>query len=124
MRYHPALLRSIKDFNSGRYFEAHEALEDALDAVEDDDTTWQLFLGLIRIAVGYHKWTAGYPGARTMLAMGLETLAPLPDGCGRVRLEALRQRVRQDLARLDELPRGPGDQAPRITLTSHPATSG
>ena len=124
MRYHPALLRSIKDFNSGRYFDAHEALEDALDAVEDDDTTWQLFLGLIRVAVGYHKWASGYPGAQTMLAMGLETLAPLPDECGGVRLEALRQRVRQDLARLDELPRSPGDQAPRITLTPRPAKSG
>lgn len=124
MRYHPALLRSIKDFNSGRYFEAHEALEDALDAVEDDDTTWQLFLGLIRIAVGYHKWASGYPGAQTMLAMGLETLAPLPDECGGVRLEALRQRVRQDLARLDTLARGPGGQAPRITLTPRPAKSG
>ena len=124
MRYHPALLRSIKDFNSGRYFEAHEALEDALDAVEDDDTTWQLFLGLIRVAVGYHKWTSGYPGAQTMLAMGLETLAPLPDECGGVRLETLRQRVRQDLVRVDTLSRGPGDHAPRITLTPRPAKSG
>lgn len=124
MRYHPALLRSIKDFNSGRYFEAHEALEDALDAVEDDDDTWQLFLGLIRVAVGYHKWTSGYPGARTMLVMGLDTLDPLPDGCGGVRLEALRQRVRQDLDRLDTLPRGPDGQAPRITLVPRPATSG
>ena len=124
MRYHPALLRSIKDFNSGRYFDAHEALEDALDAVEDDDTTWQLFLGLIRVEVGYHKWTSGYPGARTMLAMGLDTLAPLPDGCGGLRLEAVRQRIRQDLARLDELPRGPGGQAPRITLAPRPAKSG
>ena len=124
MRYHPALLRSIKDFNSGRYFEAHEALEDALDAVEDDDTTWQLFLGLIRVAVGYHKWVAGYPGAQTMLAMGLDTLAPLPDECGGVRLETLRQRVRQDLARLDQLPRGPDGHVPRITLTPRPAKSG
>ena len=124
MRYHPALLRSIKDFNSGRYFEAHEALEDALDAVEDDDTTWQLFLGLIRVAVGYHKWASGHPGAQTMLAMGLDTLASLPDECGGVRLKALRQRVRQDLTRLDELPRGPDGQAARITLTPCPAKSG
>ena len=35
MRYHPALLRSIKDFNSGRYFDAHEALEEALEKLKE-----------------------------------------------------------------------------------------
>lgn len=116
MAYHPALLRSIKDFNSGQYFEAHEHLEEALDEVEDDEQTWQLFIGIIRIAVGYHKWASGYPGGERMLGMGLETVEPLPDVCAGVQLEVLRQRVRQDLAQLDSLPERLGSGPPRITL--------
>ena len=54
MPYHPALLRSIKDFNSGLYFEAHEHLEEALDGVEGNADVWELYVGLIQIAVGYH----------------------------------------------------------------------
>lgn len=116
MAYHPALLRSIKDFNSGLYFEAHEHLEEALDEVEDNDNTWQLFVGLIRIAVGYHKCASGYPGGERMLGMGLETVATLPEVCAGVQLEALRQRVRQDLAQLDSLSERLGSRPPRITL--------
>lgn len=116
MRYHPSLLRAIKDFNSGRYFEAHEHLEEALDEVEDDEDTWQLFIGLIRIAVGYHKYAGGYPGGRNMLELGLETLGPLPDGCAGVELEALRRRVHYDLGRLDAEPERLGSEPPRMTL--------
>ena len=116
MTYHPVLLRSIKDFNSGRYFEAHEHLEEALDEIEDDDDTWQLFIGLIRIAVGYHKCASGYPGGEKMLGMGLETVASLPDECAGVQLEVLRKRVRQDLARLEHLLERLGTEPPRITL--------
>ena len=94
MEYHPALLRSIKDFNSSRYFEAHEHLEEALDEVEEEENTWQLFVGLIRVAVGYHKYASGFPGGEGMLKIGLQTLAALPDVCAGVLLEALRQRVR------------------------------
>lgn len=116
MSYHPSLLRAIKDFNSGRYFEAHEHLEEALDEVEDAENTWQLFIGLIRIAVGYHKYASGYPGGQKMLELGLETLSPLPDGCAGVELEALRKRVRHDLTRLDTGPERLGRKPPRITL--------
>ena len=116
MRYHPSLLRAIKEFNSGRYFEAHEHLEEALDEVEDDENIWQLFIGLIRIAVGYHKYAEGYPGGRNMLELGLETLGPLPDGCGGVALEALRKRVHHALSRPNAESERLGSEPPRITL--------
>jgi predicted metal-dependent hydrolase len=116
MAYHPALLRSIKDFNSGRYFESHEHLEEALDEVEHEDNTWQLFIGLIRIAVGYHKYASGYPGGERMLTMGLETVAALPEVCAGVRLEVLRKRVRDDLADQKLLPERLQREPPRITL--------
>lgn len=120
MAYHPALLRSIKDFNSGRYFGAHEHLEEALDEVEDDDNTWQLFIGLIRIAVGYHKYASGYPGGERMLGMGLETVAALPEVCAGVQLEILRQRVGEDLVHSECVPQRIQHEPPRIMLTPLP----
>ena len=97
MSYHPALLCSLKDFNSGRYFEAHEHLEETLDEVEENADAWELYVGLIQIAVGYHKYASGYPGGEKMLGLGLEKVSPLPDVCAGVRLEELRKRVREDL---------------------------
>lgn len=116
MSYPPALLRAIKDFNSGHYFEAHEHLEEALDDVEDQADLWDLFVGLIPIAVGYHKYASGYVGGEKVLRLGLEKVASLPAVCAGMRLEELRQRVREDLANsskvLERLQREP----PRIML--------
>lgn len=100
----PAALRAVvinaaREFNAGRYFEAHEVLEEGLDAVPD--TQWELFIGLIQIAVGYHKTTQQlWSGARRMLALGLDKVAPFPAAAAGVNLETLRQRVRDDLAEL------------------------
>ena len=112
MAYHPALLRAVKDFNSGRYFEAHEHLEEALDDVEDDDNTWEMFVGLIQIAVGYHKYVSGYPGGVKMLGKGLKKVSPLPEECAGVHLESLRQRVRRDLENQSNI----SGSSPRIQL--------
>jgi len=117
MPYHPALLRSIKDFNSGRYFEAHEHLEEAFDEVENQGDVWELFVGLIQIAVGYHKCASGYPGGEKMLRLGLEKVLLLPDVCGGVRLEELRRRVREDLADSDNVQERLRREPPRILLT-------
>ncbi|MGH7966504.1 MAG: DUF309 domain-containing protein [Candidatus Binatia bacterium] len=116
MLYHPALLLGIKHFNSGRYFEAHEHLEEALDEVEDQAETWELFIGLIRIAVGYHKYGADYPGGEKILRLGLQTVSPLPEVCAGVRLEELRQRVREDLADSGGVQERLRREPPRITL--------
>ena len=63
-----ALLTGAREFNSGRYFEAHEMLEESLDDLPD--AIWDLFVGLIQIAVGYHKITQNLPsGAAGMLQL-------------------------------------------------------
>ena len=106
-------LDGVRRFNAGEFFEAHEAFEECLDEVEDDDR-WALLLGLIQVAVGYHKHTSGHPGAARMLGLGAEKLAPLPDVAWGVRIESLRRRVASDLAALAR-----GDaiaSAPRIEL--------
>lgn len=95
----PDIIDAARAFNGGQYFEAHEILEDGLDGVPDE--LWNLFIGLIQIAVGYHKasqqlWT----GATRMLQIGLEKVTPYPTGAGGVNLEPLRVRVQADIAAL------------------------
>jgi predicted metal-dependent hydrolase len=108
-------LEGVRRFNAGEFFEAHEAFEECLDEVEDDDR-WALLLGLIQVSVGYHKHTAGHPGAERMLRLGAEKLAPLPDVGWGVQVDALRRRVADDLA---ALARGDAIAAsPRIWLGS------
>lgn len=90
------LIAAAREFNAGRFFEAHEVLEDGLDAVPADQ--WDLFIGLIQVAVGYHKVTQQlWDGARRMLNLGLEKLEGLGDGAAEFNVAALRQRVRADL---------------------------
>ncbi|MBM4270291.1 MAG: DUF309 domain-containing protein [Deltaproteobacteria bacterium] len=102
-----ALLAAAREFNSRRYFEAHEALEESLEDLSDD--LWPLFLGLIQVSVGYHKVTQPLrPGAARMLEKGLEKLEPLAEDAGGVELDALRRRARSDL---ESLRAGRFDQA-------------
>jgi uncharacterized protein len=95
-----ALVAAAREFNAGRFFEAHEALEEALDDVPD--ALWELFLGLIQVAVGYHKITQDLrPGAKRMLRIGLEKLEAFGDEEAGLRLDALRRRARDDLRALE-----------------------
>jgi hypothetical protein len=92
-----ALRPALREFNAGRFFECHEVLEDLLETTGRDD--WDFVLGLIQVAVGYHKLTHRYAGGEKLLAMGLAKLAPYGPGHGGLDLEALRRAVRADLAR-------------------------
>ncbi len=93
------LIDAAREFNAGRYFEAHEVLEAGLDAVPDE--LWPLFIGLIQIAVGYHKLTQDLrAGAAQMLDRGLAKTAEFPTHAADLNLEALQQRARRDLAAL------------------------
>ncbi len=102
-----ALIAGAREFNAGRYFEAHEILEEALDVVPND--LWDLFIGLIQTAVGYHKVSQQLlQGGRRMLERALGRLAPFPADAAGLNVEALRQRIREDL---DQLRTGPFDVA-------------
>lgn len=116
MLYHPALLGFLRDFNAGRYFEAHEHLEESLGEVEEIPAAWELAVGLIQVAVGYHKCASGYPGGEKMLSLGLEKISPLPDECNGVQVEALRQRLREDLADIQGVKERLTQDPPRIRL--------
>ena len=88
----------VRRFAAGEYFEAHEAFEDCLDAVEDDER-WDLLVALIQVAVGYHKLVSGHPGGERMLGLGNEKLAPFPAVAWGVAVERLRRRVAVDQER-------------------------
>ena len=109
---------AVRRFNAGEFFEAHEAFEELLDAVEND-TRWELLVALIQVAVGYHKLGAGHPGADRMLRLGSDKLAVFPAVAWGVAVERLRRRVAEDLSRLEaggavDLERA--GAAPRIEL--------
>jgi predicted metal-dependent hydrolase len=92
----PLLIDAARAFNAGRYFESHEILEDGLDDVPNE--LWGLFIGLIQIAVGYHKVTQHlWTGAARMLQIGLEKIAAYPAAAGGLNLGLLRQRVAADV---------------------------
>jgi predicted metal-dependent hydrolase len=91
----PAFADGVALFNAGSFFEAHEAFEELLDEVEEDER-WDLLIALVQVAVGYHKWTSGHPGAPRMLGLGLEKLAAFPDVTCGIDVGALRARVAED----------------------------
>jgi len=100
------LVAAAREFNAGRFFEAHEALEEGLDDVPGE--LWDLFLGLIQVAVGYHKASQRlWSGAARMLSIGLDKLDPFPSDAGGLRLDELRCRARADR---DALARGAFDE--------------
>jgi len=93
------LIEAAREFNAGRYFEAHEVIEDGLEDVPDE--LWDLFVGLIQVAVGYHKVTQQlWPGAARMLGLGLAKIDRFAPSAAGLRLDALRSRARSDLEAL------------------------
>lgn len=90
------LIAAAREFNAGRFFEAHEVLEEGLEAAPPE--FWELLVGLVQIAVGYHKVSQHmWSGAKRMLALGLEKLEPFAADAAGMNVDALRQRVRTDL---------------------------
>jgi len=93
-------LEGVRRFNSGRFFEAHEAFEDLLDAV-DGDARWDLLVALIQVAVAYHKAASGHPGGARMLRLGSDKLAPLPPLVWGVEVGRLRRHTADDLTAVE-----------------------
>ena len=93
-------LEGVRRFNSGRFFEAHEAFEDLLDAV-DGDARWDVLVALIQVAVAYHKAASGHPGGDRMLRLGSDKLAALPPLAWGVEVGHLRRHTADDLAAVD-----------------------
>ncbi|MGH9649240.1 MAG: DUF309 domain-containing protein, partial [Terriglobales bacterium] len=79
-------------FNQGRFYDAHEVLEDAWR--EARQPLKRFLQGLIQIAVGLHHHSTGnLAGARSLLARGRSKLEEYPHSYGGINVAGLRASV-------------------------------
>lgn len=88
-----ALERGRVLYVAGRFFEAHEAWEEAWR--EETGATRRLLHGLILVAAAYHKMAIQRQaaGMTRLLEKALAELQPLPDGFGGLKLARFRLAV-------------------------------
>jgi uncharacterized protein len=76
----PLLVEGVRLFNEGRWFEAHEVLEDAWRA--DPTELRRLYQGLLQVGVGLHHASRGnLRGALNLLDRGIARLEPFRPRC-------------------------------------------
>lgn len=81
--------QGIEWFNRGNYFEAHEALEEALK--HEADAECELYRAILQLAVAYlHIQRRNYRGALKMFIRLRQWLYPLPERCQGVDVAMLR----------------------------------
>ena len=84
--------RGIELFNRGKFFAAHEVLEDVWRAAPQPEK--RFLQGLIQIAVGLHHHSRGnLTGARSLLARGAKNLGRYPERYAGMDVAALLQAV-------------------------------
>ena len=84
--------RGIEEFNSGKYFECHDTLEDVWHGIRGPARDF--FQGLIQISVGfYHARNGNLSGAESQLAKGLGRLEHYGDRFLGLNLGLLRREV-------------------------------
>jgi predicted metal-dependent hydrolase len=91
-------LRSIEEFfqqgidlfNEGRFFESHEAWEQAW--LRSGGMEKLFYQGLIQAAAAIlHAQRGNLEGAKSLWAKAIDKLGPLPDGYGGIALDELRR---------------------------------
>ena len=97
-----ALARGIDEFNSWRFYDCHETLEDVWREEETDLADF--YQGIIKVATGFHHLLRGnHKGAVNLLSGGLALLDPFRPRCLGVDIERLIQEVRPCLDRILDL---------------------
>jgi uncharacterized protein len=99
---HPRAREGLRLFNTGEYFEAHEALEDAWNAEQGDAKN--LYRGVLQTAVTYLHITRGnYNGAVKVYERSKKWLKGLPNICKGIHVGQLQEdaeAVMQEVQRL------------------------
>jgi uncharacterized protein len=81
-------------FNSARFFEAHEALEDAWRAASRHSPMRRHLQGLVQLAVAFHHQSTGnYVGARSVMKRGVRNLEGAEASFPEMELASLRASV-------------------------------
>ena len=87
---HPQAIQGMRLFNEARYFEAHEALEDAWNA--ERGKVSELYRGILQIAVVYLHVTRGnYNGAVKVYGRSQKWLQGWPEICRGIQVGQLRR---------------------------------
>lgn len=95
----PDAVKGLEYFNTGRYFEAHEELENAWR--REKGPIRDLYRGILQVGVGYyHVQRGNYTGALKMFRRCRQWLDPLPDECCGVNIACLRRDFMQIEAEL------------------------
>ena len=99
----PELARSgIALFNEGKYYECHDALEEAWR--QDEGPGRELYQGLLQVGIAYYQIERGnYRGALKMLLRARQWLEPLPAVCRGVDVAGLRADADKVYAALAEM---------------------
>jgi len=86
---HPQAAEGLRQFNAGRYFEAHEALENAWNAERGE--VRNLYRGILQVAVVYLHLTRGnFAGAIKVYERSKKWLTKWPAECKGVQVSRLR----------------------------------
>ena len=97
-----ALAEGIRQFNSWRFYDCHETLEDIWRREQADLADF--YQGIIKVAAGFHHLLRGnHKGAVIALSGSLTLLEPFRPSCLGLDIDRLVQDVRSCLDRLQEL---------------------
>jgi hypothetical protein len=108
------LRHGISLFNRGRFFDAHEVLEEIWRPARGGRR--RFLQALIQVAVGFHHHSRGnLAGARSLLARGGNTLTQYPSSYAGLKLDPLRTALDAWLEALAEGRAAP--PLPRLALT-------
>lgn len=74
------LLLAIRQFNSGKWYDCHETLEELW--IGEEGEVRNFLQGVLQIAVALHHWRNGnYGGAVSLLKGGVKLLGNVADAC-------------------------------------------
>ena|SRR5438093_1614436 len=114
-----AIGKGVEEFNSGKFFECHDTLEEIWQGARGPARDF--FQGLIQVSVGfYHLSNGNLLGAESQLEKGVEKLEGYGDSYAGMELSRLRTEVRGWLERLrsDGRLRGSIADLPKLRFTA------
>jgi len=97
-----ALAKGIREFNSWRFYDCHETLEDVWRA--ESPELADFFQGIIKVAAAFHHLLRGnHKGAVNLLGHALTLLAPYRPACLGVDVQRLIEETNACYERIREL---------------------
>jgi predicted metal-dependent hydrolase len=105
--------KGLEDFNSGRFYDAHEHWEEVW--LETLDPEKMFLQGLIQVAAAFHHYSrANRQGTQNLLQAGLTKIERFPQAHRGLALETLRVTVRRWVAALEGGEDPANEEIPRI----------